>query len=547
MIKYSEMFHIKGYDLESDIPFLTAYDLEEHLMISNVNDRLAILAQAKLYRPSPKKEVYDWLKRNHLKGYYIEFVRSELTDLKKVSQLSLPDENIYDMLEVALPGHRKRLERAVEKLRLELQYKSLGVETPVICGRWGKPLCLPQAKFDFLCVKAFLFSQREPHNKAAIDFMVDSGSDVCTVQEETLKSLNLDLLGPVYSCGIHGGNHTYLYKGRLLIGDQEMDIEVIGSNYDSVGSRVLRHFRHVIDGHRHIWLKGTYREPSPPHMPLPPPAQSVSGGGLPLSGPNRKAIAGSPDELSESKKRKLSEVSPASRATEPPVKLQHSGNIQTKLHGVHLNNVLDHRESSAIQEIGGIGSGATHFSGNFVQRIACNTSPQGNDHLSSDTTCVSDVEMPAHEDRTLQVTGNPLLQESNSLSGVPQQANPPEPLVTFVLKDTDDDIDNMDTQVDNQSDNTPMFIWSETVTKRHPTPSSVNNLNPKTDSDPYCVVHVEIESNLGSGATGDIDVDVGCVDDSVFHVMDTNMVPAHSNVVVITFDELETHENGKHK
>lgn len=45
MTKYLEMFHIKGYDLESDIPFLTAHDLEEHLMISNVKDRLAILAQ----------------------------------------------------------------------------------------------------------------------------------------------------------------------------------------------------------------------------------------------------------------------------------------------------------------------------------------------------------------------------------------------------------------------------------------------------------------------------------------------------------------------
>lgn len=56
--------------------------------------------------------------------------------------------------------------------------------------------------------------------------MVDSGSDVSTVQESTLKKLNLDLIGPVYSCGIHGGNHTNLYKGRLRIGDQEMDIEV---------------------------------------------------------------------------------------------------------------------------------------------------------------------------------------------------------------------------------------------------------------------------------------------------------------------------------
>ena len=59
------------------------------------------------------------------------------------------------------------------------------------------------------------------------DFMVDSGSDVSTVQEDTMKKLNLDLLGSVYSAGIHGGNHTNLYKACLSIGNQVMEIEVI--------------------------------------------------------------------------------------------------------------------------------------------------------------------------------------------------------------------------------------------------------------------------------------------------------------------------------
>ena len=34
----------------------------------------------------------------------------------------------------------------------------------------------------------------------------------------------------------------------------------MGENYDSVGSRVVRHFRHYIDGLRHVWLRGNYSD-----------------------------------------------------------------------------------------------------------------------------------------------------------------------------------------------------------------------------------------------------------------------------------------------
>ena len=36
----------------------------------------------------------------------------------------------------------------------------------------------------------------------------------------------------------------------------------MGESYDSIGSRVIRHFRHYITGNRHIWLKGDYVDPS---------------------------------------------------------------------------------------------------------------------------------------------------------------------------------------------------------------------------------------------------------------------------------------------
>lgn len=48
----------------------------------------------------------------------------------------------------------------------------------------------------------------------------------------------------------------------------------MGSNYDSLGSRVVRHFRHVIDGQRHIWLKGNYTDPCPAIIPIEYPISS---------------------------------------------------------------------------------------------------------------------------------------------------------------------------------------------------------------------------------------------------------------------------------
>ena len=36
----------------------------------------------------------------------------------------------------------------------------------------------------------------------------------------------------------------------------------MGETYDSIGSRVIRHFRHYITGNRHIWLKGDYIDPT---------------------------------------------------------------------------------------------------------------------------------------------------------------------------------------------------------------------------------------------------------------------------------------------
>ena len=52
----------------------------------------------------------------------------------------------------------------------------------------------------------------------------------------------------------------------------------MGESYDSIGSRVIRHFRHYITGNRHIWLKGDYIDSSmlPPSQRHVGPDQTVS-------------------------------------------------------------------------------------------------------------------------------------------------------------------------------------------------------------------------------------------------------------------------------
>lgn len=69
-----------------------------------------------LYRPSEEQELYEWLRENMLEYYYINFLQSGRDNLNIIQQMVLPDDDIYDDLEIMLPGHRKRLERAGKQL-----------------------------------------------------------------------------------------------------------------------------------------------------------------------------------------------------------------------------------------------------------------------------------------------------------------------------------------------------------------------------------------------------------------------------------------------
>ncbi|WAR11705.1 hypothetical protein MAR_025885 [Mya arenaria] len=224
MRKYFDMFVAKGFDKEGDISHLTEGDLKSI------------------------------------------FMESDLTDIAALARLKLPDEDLYDELEITLPGHKRRLERAVRQLaknnmtrvpKMEVQEpENENKETTgsdVIClqkpelavtyGRWGKPRCLLDAKYDFLLLEATVVSTLDSRDRVDIEFMVDSGSDVVTMRQEVLDSLDLELIGPINSKGVHASR-------------------VMGESYDSIGSRVLRHFRHYISGSQHIWLKGDFIDPT---------------------------------------------------------------------------------------------------------------------------------------------------------------------------------------------------------------------------------------------------------------------------------------------
>ena len=56
--------------------------------------------------------------------------------------------------------------------------------------------------------------------------MVDSGSDVVTMRQEVLDTLDLDLIGPINSKGVHASRVKNLYRANIVIGNTSLEIEV---------------------------------------------------------------------------------------------------------------------------------------------------------------------------------------------------------------------------------------------------------------------------------------------------------------------------------
>ncbi|XP_053402375.1 uncharacterized protein LOC128557872 [Mercenaria mercenaria] len=298
LAEHAEMFMTKGFDTEDDLTYLVEEDLDS-MYITDQKARQKILQAAPHYKPSKEYILYDWLRGKGLDHYFVSFIQSELVDLVDIARLNLPDEQLYDELEITLPGHKRRLERAVRSLAKKHKtslpsfvkcsadvgkpeageitpVSSLENELPVAYGRWGKPRCLVDAKYDFLILDATVVSTNDPRDRVHIEFMVDSGSDVVTLRQEVLDTMDLELIGPINSKGVHGSKVKNLYRANILIGNQAIEIEVMGESYDSIGSRVIRHFRHYINGTSHIWLRGDFIDPTLPHKTNIPETEDIT-------------------------------------------------------------------------------------------------------------------------------------------------------------------------------------------------------------------------------------------------------------------------------
>ncbi|XP_076470297.1 uncharacterized protein LOC143300475 [Babylonia areolata] len=260
MGRHLNMFHMRGYDDESDIPYLNLSDLQT-VGITDPSEIIVILKAAHSYKQRSEYDLLRWLREHGLSHYYEGFIQSGQVSLSDIAQLNLPDEDVYDELEITLPGHKRRLERAVHALRKRQRPEGSegGEEEDVMVteGWWGYPTYLPHAKYPFLCVKATIQSTCDAESLQSVDFMVDSGSDVSTLREEVVQSLNLEPITTIRSFGAHGSARTTMYRAFLTIGDCKLEIEVIGSSYDSLGSRVFRHFNHRIDKSRHKWFRAS--------------------------------------------------------------------------------------------------------------------------------------------------------------------------------------------------------------------------------------------------------------------------------------------------
>ncbi|XP_029647267.1 uncharacterized protein LOC115221258 [Octopus sinensis] len=188
--------------------------------------------------------------------FYIQVLALKFTDCPPPGP-----QNLYRLKQqIQMCYHPKNVTQ-VSQLKKKKQINK-EAEYPVAYGRWMKPKCLVYAKFDFLCIDATVFSTKHPDRAEELEFMVDSGSDVVTLRKDIVEKLDLKELGHVRSKGVHVSMHKTLYEAKLKLGSVELKIEVISEEYNSLGNRVFRCFRHYISGSRHIWLKGDYVDPS---------------------------------------------------------------------------------------------------------------------------------------------------------------------------------------------------------------------------------------------------------------------------------------------
>ncbi|EDV21272.1 uncharacterized protein TRIADDRAFT_60127 [Trichoplax adhaerens] len=220
--RYHSRFESQGYDCEEDLCMLDESDLDQ-MQIKNPTDRCEILAAAKTYCRSGSGEVYHWLRQFALEKYHSKIVQLGYDSLRKCKQIVKVDD-FMDEVEIMIPGHRKRIARMIEKLK-EGNVRITEPEEPLGVGSWIKPEALSNAKHEFLCIKAAVGSPEEDSMYIQKSFLIDTGSDVVTLQPEIVEILGLNIIRTVTSHGVHSTVEKQLYAGVFKIKDIELEIE----------------------------------------------------------------------------------------------------------------------------------------------------------------------------------------------------------------------------------------------------------------------------------------------------------------------------------
>jgi hypothetical protein len=117
----------------------------------------------------------------------------------------------------------------------------------VAYGYWAKNNEMETSGMDFLWVdECKIKSNICGHDPIELlNCMVDTGSEVVTIKEDILRTLNLQFLQNIKSKGIHKVEEKPLYRGVLVLGSKEIEVDV---------SLIKNDYSHCRKRIRVIWL-----------------------------------------------------------------------------------------------------------------------------------------------------------------------------------------------------------------------------------------------------------------------------------------------------
>lgn len=245
--KYCQNFHSHGYETAVDLFCVTDRELEQ-LQVKDAEERAKILSSAR------DIDIHWWLVDLGLQQYTVEFRREGIITMEdlKLRREVTTDVFLKDALSM-LPGHRKRVKREANFLRSH----EVSCDE-VVAGYWGQPPEMAETSHQFMIVPGYLKSGngKEALSSDLIQFTVDSGSEVAvTANDHLISNLQLEYLQNIESRGVHAAESKPIYRGVLQLGQEEVAVEVMPDRFCTVGSPVMKKFRHDIDETTHRWFK----------------------------------------------------------------------------------------------------------------------------------------------------------------------------------------------------------------------------------------------------------------------------------------------------